>query len=152
MHTDVVKCDGCGADVVVVATGQIGVYKPAYCPGCTKLNAAKSAAFQSRRCTMCGNLTQGLYLDQNDVCRKCAAMTANLHAAQQAQAKGVYNKVAYKSRFRGTIPGSPSYGGAAQSPQGYPVGSHPTTIASAPSPLLRVAPPPSPSLPPPSSP
>ena len=50
MHTDVVSCNGCGADVVVVLHG---LQKPnlstTYCPGCTKLNAAKAQFAQAQQ-------------------------------------------------------------------------------------------------------
>jgi hypothetical protein len=43
MHTDVVPCNGCGADVVVTLHGlQQPNLSNTYCPGCTKLNAAKA--------------------------------------------------------------------------------------------------------------
>ena len=49
MHTDVVKCDGCGADVVVVLRPHQITTKPVFCPGCTKLNAAKASYTQAQR-------------------------------------------------------------------------------------------------------
>ena len=41
MYTDVMLCDGCGADVVVILHGLQARPTQVYCHGCTKLNAAK---------------------------------------------------------------------------------------------------------------
>src|ERR1700674_4663437 len=45
-----VCCDGCGADVdIIVPTGQQIIVNKVYCPGCTKLNAAKAQYAQQAK-------------------------------------------------------------------------------------------------------
>jgi hypothetical protein len=48
--TDVLKCDGCGADVVVSVVGPI-LPIIVYCKGCTKLNAARTIWAHQRSAT-----------------------------------------------------------------------------------------------------
>lgn len=103
-------CDGCGATIVIQLPKRQALPTKVYCPGCTKLNAAKQQAFVPFICIRCGKLFKIYRTSPQRWCPACqSTQTPKAQAQAKAQQKARYQAVAgYRRSYQpgATAPGS----------------------------------------------